>query len=47
MITVLDSNAVDCEFEPRLNQNFEIVICCFCANNAALRSKNNDWLAWN
>jgi hypothetical protein len=34
-------------FEPWSGQvkDYEIGICCFCANHAALRRKSKDWLA--
>ena len=49
MISVLTSSAVDLGFEPWLGQNkdYKIGICCFSAENAALRRKSKDWLAWN
>ena len=49
MVSVLASSAVDSRFDPRLGQtkDYKIGICCFSAKQAALRSKNNDWLAWN
>jgi hypothetical protein len=45
MVSVLALCAVDCEFEP--NQSYEIGICCFSAEHAALRRKSKDWLARN
>ena len=50
MVNALDSSAVDREFEPpRLGQtkDFNIGICCFPANRAALRRNNKDLLARN
>jgi len=49
MISVLASSAVDRGFKPRSGQtkDYKIGICCFTAKNAALRSKNKDWLAQN
>jgi hypothetical protein len=49
MVNALDSSAVDREFEPpRLGQtkDFNIVICCFPANRAALRRNNKDLPLW-
>ena len=47
MVSVLTSNVVDHEFQPRsgLTKDYEIDICCFSAWHAALRSKSKDWLA--
>jgi hypothetical protein len=49
MVSLLASNATDCEFEPRSGQtkDHKIGICCFSAKHAALRRKNKDWLARN
>ena len=49
MVSVLASSAVDRVFDPQLGQtkDYKIGICCFSAKDAALRSKGNDWLAWN
>ena len=49
MVSVLAPSAVDRRFEPRSDQtkDYEIVICCFSAKYAALRSKSKDWLARN
>jgi hypothetical protein len=49
MVSVLASSAVDRVFDPQLGQtkDYKIGICCFSAKDAALRSKSNDWLAWN
>ena len=48
MVSVLASSAVDCRFQPRLNQikDYKIGICCFSAKRSALRKKSKDWLAW-
>ena len=47
--SVLASSAVDHGLEPRSGQikDYNIGICCFSANHAALRRKNKDWLARN
>ena len=42
MVSVLDSSAVDREFEPGLGQTDKIGICCFSAKHAALRRKSKD-----
>jgi hypothetical protein len=36
-------------FEPKSNptKDYEIGICCFSSEHAALRRKSKDWLAWN
>ena len=49
MVIVFASSAVDRGFEPWLGQtkDYKIGICCFSAKNAALRSKNKDWLVRN
>jgi hypothetical protein len=49
MVSVIASSAVDRGFEPRSSQtkDYNIVICCFSAKYAALRSKSKDWLARN
>ena len=49
MINVLVSSAVDRGFEPKSNptKDYEIGICCFSSEHAALRRKSKDWLAWN
>ena len=49
MVTMLASSAVDCGFEPRSGptEEYKLGICCFFAKQAALRSKNKDWLARN
>jgi len=46
---VLSTTVVDRGFEPRSGQtkDYEIGICCFSDNQAALRSKGKDWLARN
>ena len=46
---MLASNAVDCGFESWSGQtnDYEIGICCFFTKHAALRRKNNAWLAGN
>jgi hypothetical protein len=46
MASVLASSAVDCGFEPRSGQikDYEIGICCFSAEYAALRRKSKEWL---
>jgi hypothetical protein len=40
MVTLLSSNAVYREFEPKY---YYIAICCFPVELAALRSKSKDW----
>ena len=49
MVSMTVLSALGCGFEPRSGQTkgYEIGICCFSANLAALRSKNKDWLARN
>ena len=49
MVSVLASSAIDCGYEPRSCQTkeYRIGICCFSAENAALRRKSKDWLARN
>ena len=50
MVNALDSSAVDREFEPPRSgqtKDFNIGICCFPANRAALRRNNKDLLARN
>ena len=49
MVSNLASSAVDRGFEPRSGQtkDYAIGIYCFSANQAALRTKNKDWLAGN
>jgi hypothetical protein len=49
MVSVFASSSVDCGVEPRSGQtkDYEIGICCFSANHAALRRKSKDWLARN
>ena len=49
MVSVLTSSTIDREFEPRSSQieNYEIGVCCFSANHAALKRKSKDWLARN
>ena len=49
MVSVLDSSAVDREFEPRSGQtkDYKIGIVCFSAKNTTLRSKSKNWLARN
>jgi hypothetical protein len=44
MVSVLDSGAVDREFEPRSGQtkDYKIGICCFSAKHAVLRRKGKD-----
>ena len=46
MVSVLVSNAVDRGFDPRSGQtkDYEIGICCFSVQHAALRRKSKDWL---
>jgi hypothetical protein len=46
MVSVLTSSAIDCGYDLRSCQTKEytISICCFCAKNAALRTKSKDWL---
>jgi hypothetical protein len=49
MVSMLTLSAVDRGFEPRSGQtkDYEIGICCFSTNHAALRRKGKDWLARN
>ena len=49
MVNVLASNEVDRGFEPRSGQtkDYTIGICYFSVKQAALRSKNKDWLPRN
>ena len=49
MVSMLVSSAVDCVFEPRLDQtrDYEIDICFLSAKHTALRRKSKDWLAQN
>ena len=49
MVRVLASSSVDRGFELRSGQtkDYEIGICCFSAQHAALRRKSKDWLAQN
>jgi hypothetical protein len=49
MVSALSSSAIDCEYELRSCQTkeYKIGMCCFSANNAALRRKSKDWLARN
>ena len=49
MVSVFAASAVACGFEPRSGKtkDLKIGICCFSAKHAALRSKNEDWLARN
>ena len=49
MVSVFAASAVVCGFEPRSGEtkDLKIGICCFSAKHAALRSKNEDWLARN
>jgi len=49
MVNILTTSAVDHGFEPQTGQprDFEIDICCFSAEHAALRSESKNWLARN
>jgi hypothetical protein len=49
MVSVLVSSAVDRGLEHRSGQTKDIKIgmCCFSAENAALRRKSKDWLVQN
>ena len=49
MVSVLVSSAVDRGLEHRSGQTKDIKIgmCCFSAENAALRTKSKDWLVQN
>ena len=49
MVSVLALNVVDRGFESRSGQikDYKIGICCFSVKDAALRSKNKEWLAQN
>jgi hypothetical protein len=42
MVSMLTSSVLDHGFKPK---TIKIDICCFSAKHAALRCKNNDWLA--
>ena len=48
-VCVLASRVTDRGFEPRSDQtqDYKIAMCCFSAKHAALRRKNNNWLARN
>jgi len=48
MVSVLVSSEVNRMFEPRSGKtiDYKICMCNPSANNATLRSKNKDWLAW-
>ena len=48
MVSMIASKAVDRGVKPRSGQtkDHKICICCFSAEQAALRSKSKDWLAW-
>ena len=49
MISVIASNAVDREFEPRSGRTkeYKIGICCLSAKHAALSRNSKDWLTRN
>ena len=49
MFSVLASSAVDCGFEPRLDQtkDYKIGMCFFLAKHATLRRNSKDLLARN
>ena len=49
MVSAVTSNAVDRVFESRSGQSkdYKIGICCFSAKHTVLRTKSNDWFAWN
>ena len=49
MASVLTSNAVDREFEPRSVQtkDYEIGMCCFSAKHIAIKRKSKNWSALN
>jgi hypothetical protein len=49
MVCMLTSSAVDRGFEPGLGQikNYNIGICCFSTEHAALKRKSKDWLIQN
>jgi poly(3-hydroxyalkanoate) synthetase len=49
MVSVLASRVVDRGFESRSVQtkDYQIGICCFSAEHAAIRRKSKDWLARN
>ena len=49
MVSMLTLSAIECGFEPRLDQtkDYKIGICCFSAKHAALRRKSKDWSARN
>jgi hypothetical protein len=49
MVSVLNSSAVDRQFEPRLGQtkDYKVGIYCFSTKHVTLRKKNKDWLARN
>ena len=44
MVSVLTSSVLDHGLKPK---TIKIDICCFSTKHAALRCKNNDWLALN
>ena len=48
MVSMLAASVVDRGFEPQNHRTTEynISMCCFSAQHAALRRKSNDWLAW-
>jgi hypothetical protein len=48
-VIVLASSVIECGFEPRLGQTKpkQIDIGCFSTRQAALRSKNKDWMTQN
>ena len=49
MVSMLDSFAVDREFEPQSGQTKynKIDFHCFSAKHVAFRRKSKDWLTWN
>ena len=49
MVRVLAFSVKDCGFKSWSSQtkDYKNDMCCFSADHAALRSKNNDWLAQN
>jgi len=49
MVRVFTSSVINRELKSRSGQtmDYNIGVCCFSANHAALRSKSKNWLAQN
>ena len=49
MVRVFTSSVINRELKSRSGQtmDYNIGVCCFSANHAALRRKSKDWLAQN